>query len=212
MRHRFRKPVTTRQPVETMAYTDSNRPFFPLAVLTSLLCTILAACGGGEPVEAPAEGGGSTVRIASEPPPAPTRTTALKPGHLALDVAAGELAEVTRDWGAAHEAIPAGVPPGYDWRERSRRHAGLAVPSGFAAYTGWAQAFWASGAQVGTQRLELRQMQALLCLQTSAGPVWQRVQQGSIEGASFRADFAGDVNMPAELSTPEPGTLRVGFG
>lgn len=179
-------------------------------MLIPWLC-LLAACGGGgdgDPLAAP-DGAGAAVMTSTSTGTARTASpTAI--GSLAVDDA--DWPELIRPFDTMHEALPAGVPAGYDWRERSRRHAGNQVPAGFAAYTGWAQAFWAAGAAVGSQRLELRQMQALLCLQTPAGPIWQRVQQGAIEGASFRADFAGDDNVPAEKAQPDPATLRVGFG
>jgi hypothetical protein len=190
-----------------MAYTRS-RTHLRLtrsAMLIPWMC-LLAACGGGGNGEAPAEGAAEVLAATG------TSRTASPSGAAALAVDGADWAELLRPFDTLHEALPAGVPAGYDWRDRSRRHAGNRAPTGFMAYTGWAQAFWAVGAAVGSQRLELRQMQSLLCLQTAAGPVWQRVQQGSLEGASFRADFAGDDNVPAEKTAVDAGTLRVGFG
>jgi hypothetical protein len=180
-----------------------------MAMLLPWLC-LLAACGGGdaEPTAAADGGGGATAQTVSTG----GARIASPPSPLTLAVDDTDWTELLRPFESLHEALPAGVPGGYDWRARSRRHAGNTAPAGFAAYTGWAQAFWAEGAPVGTQRLELRQMQTLLCVQTAAGPVWQRVQKGGIEGASFRADFAGDDNVPAEKLQPDAATLRVGFG
>jgi hypothetical protein len=201
-----------------MAYTEPEFRSLPMGLLTSLLCLSLAACGGGEPTDSPAAGGANPPAAAAPPSPAPSpapaappRPSALPPGHQALDLPGSDWLEVTRDWSTAHEARPAGVPAGYDWRERGAAHAGNRVPAGFAAFTGWAQAFWADGAPVGGQRLELRRMQTLLCRNTAGVRQWQRVQQGDIEGASFKADFAEDQNVPAEITPVEPGQVRVGF-
>ncbi|MFN9746409.1 MAG: hypothetical protein ACK57B_12270 [Betaproteobacteria bacterium] len=199
--------MVTCQPAEIVSYTASKLQLIPMALLTSLLCLSLAACGGGDATESPESGAGSAGVVN----PAPPRTTALQPGHQLLDVAPDELARVTLDWNTAHEALPAGVPAGYDWRERGAAHAGNRAPPNFAAFTGWAHAFWATGAPVGRQHLELRRMQTLLCKQAGGERRWQRVQQGGIEGASFKADFATGDNIPAEITPTDSGHVRVGF-
>jgi hypothetical protein len=119
---------------------------------------------------------------------------------------------LSQPFGTPHQAIPAGVPWGYDWRERSRVGAGNKVPLGFQAFTGWAQAFWIEGAPTGTQRLEVRQYQTLLCKQAGNARRWHRVQVGDIEGAAYRADYQGGVNVPAEFEPLGASYARIGFG
>jgi hypothetical protein len=196
-----------------MSYTDScarvsrSRPL-PMALSASLLGLLLVACGGGEPSAAEA-GGGAPPSAADS---IAQRVASLPAGHLALGLPIETLLRLSRPLGTPHDAIPAGVPPGYDWRETSKLDHGNTVPPGFRAFTGWAQAFWIDGAPVGTQRLELRATQTLLCIESQGARRWQRVQKGDIEGAAFRADFANNDNVPAELTNVAPGQWRVGFG
>jgi hypothetical protein len=174
-----------------------------MSLTASLLCLLMAACGGGdEPTASPDAGGGDST---------PPRAASLPPGHVNLGVPLPTLQALSRPFGTPHEAIPAGVPGGYDWRERSKRDRGNAVPEGFGAFTGWAQAFWIDGAPVGTQRLELRATQTLLCTQAAGVRRWQLVQRGDVEGAAFRADFAGNTNIPAEVTSLGGGHWRIGF-
>jgi hypothetical protein len=179
-----------------------------MALSASLLCLLLVACGGGEP--SAAEAGGGAPPSAAES--GAQRVASLPAGHIALGLPIETLLKVSRPFGTLHEAIPAGVPPGYDWRERSKLDHGNALPPGFKAFTGWAQAFWIDGAPVGSQRLELRATQTLLCTESGGTRRWQRVQQGDIEGAAFRADFAGNDNIAAEVTAVAAGLSRVGFG
>jgi hypothetical protein len=180
-----------------------------MAVFASLLCVWLAACGGGEEAAADAGGGGAPPAAVD---PSPPRVASLPPGHVALGLPLETLQRLSAPFGTPHEGIPAGVPLGYDWRERSKRDQGLTVPPGFRAFTGWAQAFWIEGAPVGTQRLEVRNHQALLCTQAGGTRRWQRVQQGDIDGAAFRADYVDNLNVAPELARLAPGHWRIGFG
>lgn len=179
----------------------------PVVIASCSLCLLLAACGGignigslGEDVSVRLTAAAlSPARIASLP----------RSNWLTLDAA--DWAELSLSSDAAHEDLPAGVPAGYDWRERGQVHAGLTVPTGFYAFIGWAQAFWIEGAQVGQQSLEIRQMQTLLCVMGSGGPQWHRLQQGEIEGASFRADYANNENVPAVVEQADNGYIRISF-
>jgi len=181
-----------------------------MAVTTSILCLLLAACGGGGDDTAAPDGGGG-----QQPPgvnePAPPRVASLPPGHVALGLPLQALQRLSPPFGTAHDALPADVPPGYDWRERSKRDHGNAIPPGYRAFTGWAQAFWIDGAPAETQRLEVRRNQTLLCTLSGGTRRWHRVQQGEIEGAAFRADYANAVNVPAEVVSVAPDHVRIGF-
>jgi hypothetical protein len=179
-----------------------------MALAPTLLCLLLAACGGSDAPASDGSGGSAPPAADSTPP----RAAALPRGQVALGLSLDQLQALSRPFGTLHDAIPAGVPPGFDWRERSKRDRGNVVPAGFSAFTGWAQAFWIDGAPVGSQRLELRATQTLLCTESAGTRRWQRVQQGDIEGAAFRADYAGNENIAAEVTAVAPGQWRVGFG
>ncbi|MFN9101136.1 MAG: hypothetical protein ACK5WT_00175 [Betaproteobacteria bacterium] len=180
-----------------------------MGLSASFVCVLLAACGGGDGVTAAPDAGSAPPVVVDTSPP---RTAVLPPGHLALGVPLSTLRSLSVPFGSPHDALPAGVPPGFDWRERSKRESGNIVPAGFKAFTGWAGAFWIDGAPVGTQRLEVRQNQTLICTWNSGQRQWQRVQRGDIEGAAFRADFAGNENIPADVVQVMPGQARIGFG
>jgi hypothetical protein len=181
-----------------------------MGLSSALVCALLGACGGGDVSAADAEGSGSTPSMVADA--SPPRLAAAPPGHVPVGLALEALQRLSQPFGTAHQAIPAGVPPGYDWRERSRAGRGNVPPAGFGALTGWAQVFWVEGATVGAQRLEVRQHQTLLCMQSGGSRRWQRVQQGDIEGAAFRADFAGNANVAPEVERLAQGHWRIGFG
>jgi hypothetical protein len=127
-------------------------------------------------------------------------------------MSAAEFQMVSMPFGAAHEAIPVGVPPGYDWRLASKLHAANRIPAGYKAFTGWAQVFSAPGSDASNhQSVEIRNHQTLMCTRENGQAVWRRVQAGGITGAVFRPDFAGNVNSPATVVETAPDTLRVGF-
>lgn len=180
-----------------------------MTTTAGLFCILLAACGGGEETAAP-EGRAGPRALA--PDVSTPRATALPPGHVPVGIPLDALQRLSQPFGTPHQAIPAGVPGGYDWRERSRPGSGNTVPAGFTAFTGWAQAFWIDGAPVGTHKLEIRQFQTLLCTVSAGTRQWRRLQQGDIEGAAFRADYADNVNVPAEVERLAPGHWRIGFG
>jgi hypothetical protein len=185
-----------------------------------LLCVLLGACGGSDGLAADDDREAALPAASTPPvppsappgvPPAPP-PTALAPGHQLLAMPLETLKLLSPPFGTPHQAIPAGVPGGFDWRERSRRGSGNNVPTGFNAFTGWAQAFWIEGAPVGAQKLEIRQYQTLLCTAVSGTRLWQRVQLGDIEGAAFRADYADNLNVPPEAERLAPSHWRIGFG
>jgi hypothetical protein len=176
-----------------MAYTAPGT--LPMTLISALVCLALVACGG-----AADDAGAQT----TAPPPAP--------GNTALALPATELGDIARPFGTRHEALADGVPLSYDWARVSRIGRGNQVPSGYGALTGWGQVFWAAGSTGATaagQAVEIKDSQTLLC----SGPSrqWQRVQHGVIEGAAFRADFAGNDNVPAQITPLGNGEVRVGF-
>lgn len=175
-----------------------------MTLSTALFCLALAACGGGDEADLLADAGGA----AGNPP----RTAAIPPAtNSSLPLSAEELTEISRPFGTRHEALPAGVPLDYDWSQFSKKDRGNTVPEGYRAFTGWGQVFWVSGSAMSGQAVDLRSYQTFLCTIGGTGRRWSRVQQGDIEGAAFRADFAGNENVPASVVAVEPGRARVSF-
>lgn len=87
-----------------------------------------------------------------------------------------------------HAAAPAGVPDSFDWASGPVVHAGLKVPPGMAAVTGWGHCFVAATAERQAAILDVRDMQ----MWARYGGSWGLVQMGIVEGALYRADYAAN--------------------
>lgn len=158
---------------------------------SALVCSALVACGGAaDDAEAQQPAAG---------------------GKTAFAIPADDMAQIARPFGTAHEALPAGVPLDYDWSRFSKRDGGNDIPSGYTAFTGWGQAFWIHGSTASGQAAEIRDNQTYLCTVREGTRAWERVQRGDIEGAAFRADYAGNDNVPATLVPLAAGQARVSF-
>lgn len=97
-----------------------------------------------------------------------------------------------------HEALPLGVPSGYDWYSKGRITQGTTVPTGFLAFTGWGQVFRTSASASANVPIQFRNLQTFICYGTSR--TWVRIQTGNLTGAAFNPDFQGNVNVPANIS------------
>lgn len=110
-----------------------------------------------------------------------------------------------------HEALPAGVPAGFDWYRKPRRGAGN-QPAGRHAATGWAQVFFAEAATAPPPAtLQIRQFQTLLCRPGTGSMQWQRLQHGALQGRQFRADFADNANTRPRAWEPSAEYLSASF-
>lgn len=177
-----------------------------MALLTALTCLTVAACGGGGGSAADEPITDATLVAQATPP----RTAAGAPsGPATFAVAADAVSDIARPFGTRHEALAEGVPLSFDWAQASRLGRGHAVPAGFGAITGWGQVFWQAGATTTSHAAEIRAHQTYVC----SGPTrqWSRLQQGSVEGAAFRPDFAGNESVPANVLTAADGQVRVTF-
>lgn len=174
------------------AYTVSGS--LPMTLTALTVCLALVACGG-----------------AASEAEAQTANPTLPAGHSALAMPADQVSDIARPFGTLHEALADGVPLSYDWARASRLGRGNQVPSGYGALTGWGQVFWAAGSSGSGQAVELKDSQTYLCSTGGGNRQWQRVQRGGIEGAAFRADFAGNENVPATVTPVAEGHLRISF-
>jgi hypothetical protein len=130
---------------------------------------------------------------------------------LPLPLSTAELTGIAFDGFKPHEIAPLGVPSGYDWAKAPRIGAGN-KPNQFTAATGWGQAFYAKGAPAtATSAFIVRNFQTLVCTASTAGIQWSLVQQGSIEGREFRADFAGNASAPARRFVTTGASSEVEF-
>lgn len=91
-----------------------------------------------------------------------------------------------------HESTPAGVPIDYDWRLKPVVHAGLAVPAGCTAMTGWGHAFIDARAKRDSAIVQVRNMATISKLAGERG--WAADQFGPVAGGRYRADYAGNVS------------------
>jgi hypothetical protein len=127
-------------------------------------------------------------------------------------MASSEWTDLDLAAGAPHDALPLGVPAGYDWATGSVRHAGNQIPVGFKALIGWGQVFWVQGTSPGTDAtaaVEIRDMKVLACRRGVTGVEWTLVQQGSVEGAAFRPDYANNESVAADVAPTSPTAVRV---
>lgn len=165
-----------------------------------LLVLVLAACGLPPDVET------------EEAEPAAENESELSRLRLPLSLGRERLVSIIgAPAPAPHDAIPVGVPGGYDWREASTLHTGNRVPAGFTAVTGWGQVFSASDSEPTNDALLLRNNQTFVCTRLEAGSRWFRVQNAGVEGATFSPDFAGNVNTPAVIREKSDGVTHVTF-
>ena len=127
-----------------------------------------------------------------------------------LPLSQDTLLQFNVDFSLAHEGLPNGVPGSYDWFAKPRKGTWNSVPEGFAALTGWGQAFWTQGTGTASAYLLLRNHMTLVC--HGSRHQWSLLQASSTEGAEFRPDYAGNVAKPAGNPGPiEAGADAVGF-
>ena len=184
-----------------MAYTRFQT--LSMALSIPFACLVLAACGGGGADAADLQTAAATASSA----PAPRASNGA--GSTLFAVPADELALIAQPFGSRHDALPDGVPLSYDWAQHSRLDRGNNVPAGYRAFTGWGQVFWATGSAGASQAVEIRANQSYVC--SGATRQWSRLQQGGIEGAAFRADYAGNQAVPARIEAVTAGHTRIAF-
>lgn len=106
-----------------------------------------------------------------------------------------------------HESTPAGVPVDYDWRHKPVVHAGLQVPAGCAALTGWGHAFISATAKREGAIVQVRNM-GTYSRYSRGGGIWHSCQLGPVSGGRYRADYAGNVSEP--LGEFDAASLQAG--
>lgn len=144
--------------------------------------------------------------VAAEPASAQT----LLPGATKLPVTLDVLLGFNTDLQLNHEALPAGVPAGYDWYLKGRMGAWNTPPTGFTALTGWGQAFWAKGTATPSAHLLMKNHMTLVC--HGSQRKWSLLQSSGVQGAVFQPDFANNVSTKAHVpGIVETDALAVSF-
>lgn len=128
--------------------------------------------------------------------------------RLFLPLTWSTLVSTSQDWSQAHQGLPEGVPEEYDWAHKPRLGAGN-DPGSFTAFTGWGQVFSVKGGKLPLLSVSIRNMQVLVC--HSAQREWVLLQQGKVEGAQFRPDYKGNINVPPAFSRHVAGITSVQF-
>lgn len=199
----------TQQPVRTMA------------LCSTLLSLVLAACGGGGTSVEDTHAAATAAPTADAEPDAVVAAadtdivgdavSALSTVGTVLrfPISGTELSAVGRPFPTRHLGLGEGVPLYYDWAEYSRLRTGNTPPAGMGALTGWGQVFWLQGTAAHTHQVEIRSVQTWLC--STADRRWTRVQNSAPEGAAFWPDFSNNTAIPATMVTTASGSTRIGF-
>ncbi len=118
---------------------------------------------------------------------------------------------IISDMELSHEGLPHGVPDYYDWANQPRIGMGN-NPGNFLALTAWGQLYEDSaGNPAQNTRVQIRDIMTYV-LNKSDGQ-WHQLQNSQlVEGAAFREDFAGDVNISPDIRNESDDTISVKTG
>jgi hypothetical protein len=137
-------------------------------------------------------------------PPANTPVPTPSPTPAPLNT----LETIIQDSTLPHEGRPHGVDDSVDWSQTPRIGMGN-DPGNFRAMTAWGQLYMdRAGSSATNTRVQIRNIRAYsLSKRDGQWHVWQ--SSTSVDGAAYREDFAGDVNIPALARAEAGGGLSV---
>ena len=98
---------------------------------------------------------------------------------------------------STHEGVPYGVPLSYDWAERPVIHAGLNIPQDYTHIIPWGIIYKERNSNAGPSLVSIRNTRLFLC--DARTQSWFMLREGSIDGAVFEPDFAGNINTEPKL-------------
>jgi len=112
------------------------------------------------------------------------------------------------DMKGPHEGKPSGVPSSYDWANGPIVDKSRDV-SKYEAYTAWGQVYSdAAGNPATNTRVQIKDVQTYM-LSKQDGK-WHLLQSSiDVDGAAYREDFSGDVNIPADIREEPDGSISV---
>lgn len=142
---------------------------------------------------------------ASAPAASPPASTPASPPVSSGTVSAGT-SVLLSDVNGKHDAIPRGVPEGYDWREQSTK--GGWDTSKWQGLNVWGQIFATeSGGTNFNVRMEARNPQVFFLV----GDTWQAATftAGDMGGAYWRGDYQPSANTSAQSRQESAGTYSV---
>ena len=118
------------------------------------------------------------------------------------------IATIIYDMTPPHEGMPHGVPTSLNWASGPRVGMGN-NPNGFKAMIAWGQLYEdATGNPATNTRVQLRHIKAFILSKRDGK--WYRLQSSKkVYGASYREDYAGDINQPADIRYHQNGTVSV---
>jgi hypothetical protein len=118
--------------------------------------------------------------------------------------------DVIGDITLPHEGLPHGASH-FDWGKKPRAGA-KNPPAGWTAAIAWGQLYeWIGGNPATNTRVQIRDLQMYYLSKTDNK--WHELQKSLlVEGAAYREDFAGDVNIPADIRKEPDGSISVTAG
>lgn len=118
------------------------------------------------------------------------------------------LASIVSDMTLPHEAKLSGVPDYYSWAFGPEIPMGN-NPGNFTAITAYGAVYTdAAGNPAQNTRVQIRNLNTYI-LSKETG-IWTLVQSSvDVEGAAFREDFAGNINVPADARQESDGSISV---
>lgn len=129
------------------------------------------------------------------------------PSAAALEEIPNSLDLIIGDMTLPHEGRPHGVPDSYSWAAGPRVGMGN-DPGTFRAMIAWGQLYEdAEGNPATNTRVQIRDIRAYILRGDGQWHLLQSSQR--VEGALYREDFAGDVNIPGEIRREDDGSISV---
>jgi hypothetical protein len=141
-----------------------------------------------------------------------TRMRIANAGIGVLPIDSADWSQILAPVGTKGDSLPLNTPAHWDWAQRSVMHAGNQVPRGFTMQIGWGHVLNTRDAgSRAPQLLEVRSHRTFVCSRINGQVRWLLSQTGDVDGAAFRADFAGNANRPATKQYLDGDAVRVGF-
>ncbi len=120
------------------------------------------------------------------------------------------IATIIYDMQPPHEGMPHGVPAYYSWA--TKPHVGSNNPKQFKAMTAWGQLYEAAeGNPAINTRVQIKNIKAYYL--NKLDNQWHLLQNSTkVEGAAYREDFSGNVNIAPNIRYESDGSVSVKAG
>lgn len=124
------------------------------------------------------------------------------------------IADIKNDMLLPHEAVPHGIPEGYDWKYKPRLGAGNNCPSDWKAFIPWGQLF-VDETQANTDnpapntRVALKDLKVLLLNKKGE---WSEIESLPLTGAWYEENFSDNINIPTEIRKEKNESISIKSG